>query len=214
MRMRKVRHLPERLEAAGAHLVGAPGELKGKWIDTLLPGAGGLYVEIGCGKGKFILESALAHPDTLFVGVEKVGDALIKGLEAAGALAADNVFFVLGDAQGLSDIFERGEVSRVFLNFSDPWPHWKHAVRRLTHRGFLELYKRLLAPGGTLELKTDNKELFRFSCKELAGSGWRLEDVTQALPAGQGNIETEYEARFRAQGVAICRAVACPLQSE
>lgn len=202
--MRKLRHLDRRLEAASGWRAGDPAALRGRWTETLMPGARALCLELGCGKGTFLCESARRRPDCLFVGLERIPDAAVRGMERAACEALVNARFVLADAAELEELFAPGEARELYINFPDPWPHWKRAPRRLTHRGFLAAYARILAPGGTLRFKTDNVPLFRFSVAELQAAGWRILRQTEDHPAGEDNVETEYESRFRAQGVKIC----------
>lgn len=204
MRMRKVKHLNRRMDAAAGWRIENPAQLRGGWISGLMPGAGALCLELGCGKGAFLCESARRRPDCLFAGFEKIPDAALKGMERAALEGLANAQFAVADAASLPEYFAGGEVDGLYLNFSDPWPHWKHASRRLTHRGFLALYAKALKPGGALMFKTDNVPLFRFSVRELEISGWQIVKMTEDLPGGEGNIETEYEKKFRAQGVKIC----------
>lgn len=208
MRMRKVKNLHKRLSAASAFLIESPGELRGNWIQRLMPGASALEVELGCGKGAFLCEQAGRHPDRLFVGFEKIPDAALKGMERAAREELPNVRFVIEDAATLADRFAPGEADMLHLNFSDPWPHRRHAARRLTHRSYLALYAQVLKEGGRLAFKTDNVPLFDFTLAELESAGWKLLDSTRSLPPGGENVQTEYEARFRAQGVPICAVTA------
>ncbi len=204
MRMRKVKHLDSRLDAASGWKIGNPEQLRGKWLDGLMPGASALCLELGCGKGAFLCRSAQLRRDSLFVGFEKIPDAALRGMELAAREDIPNARFVIADAEALPVCFAEGEADEIYLNFSDPWPHWKHSSRRLTHRGFLALYEKVLKPGGMLALKTDNVPLFRFSVRELEASGWQITERTEDLPGGENNIETEYESKFRAQGIKIC----------
>ena len=165
-----------------------------------------VFIEIGAGKGRFIIENAAAHQGVNFVGIEKQGSVLASAARRAGK-DIPNLAFVRADASGIEEIFAPGEVGRVYINFCDPWPRKKWGKRRLTHRGFLEKYKKLFGGSGELFLKTDNRELFEFSLSELKEAGFTLRNVTFDLYADglKDNIQTEYEEKFSALGIPICR---------
>lgn len=172
-----------------------------------------IYLEIGCGKGGFICQMAKRHPDRLFIAVELVTDALITALERAKAEEIENLRFINLNAKELPEWFHEGEVRELYLNFSDPWPKKGHAKRRLTYRAFLDIYKPLLAEGGRICFKTDNRPLFDFSLEEFEAAGWRMEEVTYDLHHSEwmeGNVMTEYEKNFSEQGYPIHRVVAYP----
>ena len=189
--------------------------LKGKWRETLMPEAGELHVELGCGKGRFTAETARQHPDTLFIAIEKVPDALVVAMERAMALELKNVFFVVGDAALLPDYFAPDEADRIYINFCDPWPSSRHAKRRLTHRDFLAAYGKVLKPGGQIHFKTDNGPLFEFSLLEFPEAGYALSEVTRNLHEnGPQGVMTDYEAKFYAQGLPINRCVGTLLPVE
>lgn len=208
MRMRKKKNLIPRMERCAAVHVRDGLALKGRWRETLMPQAAELRVELGCGKGRFTVEAAACEPDVLFVGVERVPDALVTAMERAMERGLKNVFFVVGDAVLLPDCFEENEIDRLYINFCDPWPPRGQAKRRLTHRRFLTLYRKCLKQGGRVEFKTDNKPLFQFSLEEFPAAGYALSEVTEDLhrDSPQG-IMTDYEAKFYSQGLPICRCV-------
>lgn len=210
MRMRRLKHRAERLHAAASHLTEQPEALCGRWLATLFPEADRLKLELGCGKGRFLISSAQRSPHSLWIGVEKCADALVRALENAQAHSLANARFISADAAALPSLFAPGEVSDMFINFPDPWPHWKRAQLRLTHRAFLARYRAILAPGGSLRFKTDNAPLFRFSLGEFQAEGWTLSDVTENHPGDGDNVETEYESRFRAMDIPICALTARP----
>ena len=155
MRMRKRPNLEPRMEACAAVWIQNPEDYRGHWL-SLLPGASQLHVELGCGKGKFTVETAAAHPDVLFIGVEKVKDALVLAMEKAVAMELKNVRFLSLDAADIEAFFAPGEIERMYINFCDPWPRSKNAKRRLTYHTFLEKYRHVLRPGGEIHFKTDN----------------------------------------------------------
>ena len=208
MRMRKKANLDQRMERQSARLVERPGEHRGRWRE-LLPGCREVRLELGCGKGRFTVETAKAEPEVLFVAVERVADAMVMAMERADEAKLSNVLFIDADARGLCEWFAPGEVGRVYLNFSDPWPSSQQAKRRLTHPDFLRLYAAALAPGGEIHFKTDNKDLFEWSLFQFPKAGYRLSEVTRDLHAnGVNGVMTDYEEKFYHEGKPICRCVA------
>ena len=208
MRMRRKKNLGPRMEACAAWQIRDPEALRGSWR-SLMPQAEELRVELGCGKGRFTCETAKAEPEVLFIAVERVPDAMVMAMERARDMDLHNVFFVDADAANLPAYFAGGEVDRLYINFCDPWPTKRHAKRRLTHRNFLLLYRKVLKEAGEIHFKTDNLPLFQFSLPEFQAAGFRTEEVTYDLH-GQGvqGIMTDYEAKFHALGTKINRCVA------
>lgn len=208
MRMRKRHNLAPRMEACAAYLIVDPPSLRGRWREQF-PGHTRLYVELGCGKGRFTVETAAAAPDTLFLAIEKVPDAMVLAMERARDMTLSNVRFMDFDAKDLASIFAPGEVDRLYLNFSDPWPKSRDAKFRLTAPGFLRLYADALPLGGQIHFKTDNTPLFDWSAEQLTREGWALSELTHDLHAnGPVGVMTDYEAKFTAEGVKINRLVA------
>lgn len=211
MRMRKKKHTDDRISACGDFLIASPPELFGKWREHCNAGEKPLCLEIGCGKGTFVCETAKRNPDKFYIAVEKVRDVMVMAMEKAQNAGLSNVVFCDIDAEKLGEVFDCGELSEIYLNFSDPWPKKKHAKRRLTYRSFLEIYKKILSPDGVIYFKTDNRPLFDFSLEEMAECGYRLSDITNDLHNSDysaENIVTEYEANFSAKGFTINRVVA------
>ena len=207
MRMRKKKNLNSRMGACDALLVRDPGLEKGRWRQRM-PGAVRLRLELGCGKGRFTAETAAAHPEDLYVAVERVPDAMIIAMERCRALGLTNVFFIDGDAAALDRYFAPGEVDLIYINFCDPWPSVKHSRRRLTHEGFLRGYRRVLREGGQIHFKTDNHDLFEWSLFQFPKAGFALSEVTRNLhEGGVRGVMTDYEEKFYAQGVPINRCV-------
>ena len=212
MRMRKKKHGAERIAACAAYLIEDTSLLANLGSDptAIFPAKKPIHMEIGCGKGSFAVGMAKAHPEWNFIAMEKISDVACCALEKAKATAdgraCDNLRFLIGDAQHLTEWVEPHSVARIYLNFSDPWPKKGYAKRRLTYRGFLELYKTILVEGGELYLKTDNEGLFDFSLEEFEAMGLTLlfssRDFHRA-PESEGNIMTEYEANFSSQGMPI-----------
>lgn len=166
-----------------------------------------LYVELGTGKGRFISQMAVRHPDVNFIGVEAQQDVLYYAALKVKELELTNVRLLVFDINQIEDIFADGEVNRFFINFCDPWPKARHAKRRLTHVNFLEKYRRLLAEGGQLFFKTDNRSLFDFSLTQFSQAELVVKNLTYDLHQSgmDDNIMTEYEAKFSALGEKINR---------
>ena len=208
MRMRKKKNLPSRMEACRCCWITDPQAHKGHWQD-LFPQAKQVRVEVGCGKGRFTMETAKAEPDILLIAVEKVPDAMVVAMERCRDAGLTNVFFVDGDAASLPDLFDSGEVDRLYINFCDPWPRSNQARRRLTHGNFLQVYRKVLKMGGQIHFKTDNDKLFAWSVEEIPQFGFTLSEVTTDLHAdGPVGVMTDYEAKFYAEGKNINRCVA------
>ena len=187
--------------------------LKGK-IQDIFDIRRPLQIEIGMGKGQFIRNMALKNPGINFIGIERYESVLMKAiqrkrnLESEGAI--DNLRFLCADARKLADIFETGEVDKIFLNFSDPWPKDRHANRRLTSPDFLQVYDRILKPEGVIEFKTDNVGLFEYSLEVVKESKWKLDFCSfdfHSEEKSEGNIMTEYEEKFSSQGNKICKMI-------
>lgn len=166
-----------------------------------------LYLEIGIGRGRFISEMAKAYPAVLFIGLEAVVDVLYNAAQKVEENGLINVRLMAADAAGLTGLFAPGEVDRIYLNFSDPWPKTRHAKRRLTHPLFLARYRQILAEDGVICLKTDNEKLFEFSLNQFAAADMRLANITLDLhnSGAADNIMTEYEMKFSARGMRIYR---------
>ena len=179
--------------------------MRGHWRE-LMPDARELRVELGCGKGRFTVGTAQAEPDVLLIAVEKVPDAMVVAMERAQAAGLHNVFFVVGDAALLPDMFAPAEVDRLYINFCDPWPRSNQKKRRLTHGNFLRQYRRVLRPAGQIHFKTDNANLFAWSLPEMESCFLELRNVTDDLHAnGPVGIMTGYEEKFYALGTPINR---------
>ena len=208
MRMRKKKNLVPRMERCGDFLLRDPYDRAGHWRE-LMPEARELRLELGCGKGRFTAGTAAAEPDVLFIAVEMVPDAMVVAMERCVNAGLTNVYFVDANADQLPSFFAPGEVDRIYLNFSDPWPSNRHAKRRLTHGNFLRLYRQVLKMGGQIHFKTDNQGLFEFSVDEIPNFGFTLSEVTRNLHEyGPVGVMTDYEAKFYEQGLPINRLVA------
>ena len=212
MRMRRMKNLDSRMEATSAYRIGVPEDYKGKWR-SLKPDCTALWVEVGCGKGKFTAETAEANPDVLLIAVERCREAMVVAMEKAQKMGLKNVFFIDMDVAGIEEIFAAGEMDRLFINFPDPWPRKKNAKRRLTHRGFLDKYCRTVKEGGEIHFKTDNAPLFEYSVEEFAACGLQVNNLTRNLHEnGIVGIMTGYEEKFHALGTPInrCEVVCKP----
>jgi len=205
--MRRKPNLEARVENCAHFLVSDPVALSGRWQSEFKRDR--IYIELGCGKGRFTLETAKTEPDVLHVAIEKITNVLILALELPDREGVDNVRFINDSAEGLTDFFAPDEVDRIYLNFCDPWPGRKRAKRRLTSQVFLERYSSVLKPGGEIHFKTDNLPLFEFSLKEFERCGFTLLEETRDLHKnGPVGIMTDYELIFFSKGLPIygCRA--------
>lgn len=184
---------------------GAAGEVTGTFsASDLHP----LHVEIGMGKGTFLLEMARRNPEVDFIGIEKYSSVLLRAIEKhAEAPEVKNLVFIRMDAEEIEEVFAPGEVDYIYLNFSDPWPKDRHAKRRLTSDRYLPRYEKLLTEEGGVTFKTDNTDLFDFSLESVKDCGWELLAVTRDLHNSEyadGNVMTEYETKFSGLGNKIC----------
>ncbi len=212
----RLRNIPGAKEAMAAHPLVYTEEtpMAGGWA-KVFGNDHPLHVEIGMGKGQFLLALAQANPGINYVGMELYDSVLLRAVEKVDALEAapGNLRFLRMDARGLCAMFAPGEVEKIYLNFSDPWPKDRHAKRRLTSVQFLERYEKILAAGGVIEFKTDNKDLFAFSLEAARAAGWTVVahswDLHHDAALNEGNVMTEYEEKFSAAGNKICKMVIC-----
>ena len=207
MRVKKKKHGAERMAACG-DIVISDLKIAEKNPKKLFPNDNEVRIEIGCGKGDFIVGTAAKEPGVNFLAVEKVSDVLVMAAEKVKESGLSNIRVCCIDAKDLAEIFPEGSIDRIYLNFSDPWPKSKHYKRRLTYRSFLEIYKEILKDDGAIFFKTDNRGLFDFSLEEFEAFGIRMEKLTYDLHNSEymeGNVMTEYERRFSGMGVPINR---------
>ncbi len=212
MRMRKMKNLQPRMEKCANLRIAEPQIQKGAWR-ALKPDCTALWVEVGCGKGKFTAETAKENPDVLLIAVERCREAMVVAMEKAMEMGLTNVFYIDMDVANIEDIFAPGEIDRLFINFPDPWPRKKNAKRRLTSRGFLEKYCRVVRENGEFHFKTDNAPLFAYSVEEFYACGLEVKNLTNDLHAkGIVGIMTGYEEKFHALGTPInrCEVVCRP----
>ena len=213
----RLRNIPGAKDAIieSPYVIQEPESEKGCW-GAAFPRKQPLHIEVGMGKGRFLMDMARLHPEINYVGIEMYDSVLLRAiqkmeeLEAAGQKLS-NLVFMRMDARLLPEVFDKGEVAKIYLNFSDPWPKARHAKRRLTSREFLARYDQILEKDGVVEFKTDNRELFEFSLEEVPEAGWTLVEHTFDLHHDekmmQGNVMTEYEEKFSSMGNPICKMV-------
>ena len=204
--MRKKKNCAVRIERCGDIRITDPENHKGKW-NEVFGNDNPIPVEIGCGKGSYIVGMAKMYPDVNFIAIEKVEDVIVMAMEKAIANEIENVRFMDLDAERIEEFFEKGEIKRIYLNFSDPWKKGKQAKRRLTHKNFLDRYKKVLNSGDYIWFKTDNQKLFEFSLNSFCAEGFKLRNITLDLHNSgfEGNVITEYEQRFIDLGQPINR---------
>ena len=180
--------------------------LKGKWQDVF-DQAGPIHIELGMGKGQFIVEAAKQNPDINYIGIEQQTSVIVSALEKQVDLDLPNLKFLNENGQDLAQFFDQGEVDRIYLTFSDPWPKNRHEKRRLTYKNFLAIYDQVLDESGSLHFKTDNRGLFEYSLVSFSHYGMVLDQVYLDLHQSDfvGNIMTEYEEKFSAKGQPIYR---------
>jgi tRNA (guanine-N7-)-methyltransferase len=209
MRLRNVRGARKAM-IDSKYTVNEPEQYKGRW-NEFFGNNNPIRLEIGTGKGKFLMTLATQNPDINYIGIEKYSSVLVRALEKQNELELPNVVFIRMDAEHIEEIFANGEIDRIYLNFSDPWPKDRHAKRRLTSRQFFARYNNILAADGRVEFKTDNRALFDFSVEEVKEAGWKLTAVTYDLhndAMNEGNVMTEYEIRFSQMGTPINKLIA------
>jgi tRNA (guanine-N7-)-methyltransferase len=200
MRLRKVKNALERIKENPKCIVD-PKSLKGKWKD-LFKNDNPIYLEVGMGKGSFLIENAKRNPNINYIGMEKFDSVLVRACEKKEFNELDNIYFILGDANDLLEIFEENELDKIYLNFSDPWPKARHEKRRLTSHVFLSKYKVILKEDHTLEFKTDNRVFFEYSVKSFNEFKVLFVDLRLDLHKDEDvdNIQTEYEEKFSKLG--------------
>lgn len=209
MRLRNVTGSREVI-AACDYVVHNPQECRGLWHE-IFGNDHPIRIEIGMGKGRFIMDLAKQNPDVNYVGIEKYSSVLIRGIQKLEADPLPNLYFIRMEAEEITSVFAEGEINRIYLNFSDPWPKDRHAKRRLPSREFLQRYDEILIPDGVIEFKTDNHDLFQFALEELKPAGWKIlqmtEDLHHDVRMMEGNVMTEYEERFSSKGNPIYKYI-------
>ncbi len=209
MRLRNITGADEVIENS-PYTIKSPTKQKGNWQSVFKQKAQ-LHIEIGMGKGRFLMEMAATNPNINYIGIEKYSSVLLRAVQKLEEQPLDNLRFVLLDAAKVEDVFEQGEVDRIYLNFSDPWPKDRHAKRRLPSRQFLSKFSNILKQQGVIEFKTDNRDLFDFAVEEVESSGFKIEKITYDLhhdeEMNRGNIMTEYEEKFSLKGNPIYKYI-------
>ena len=213
----RLRNIPGAQDAIldSPYVVQEPQTKKGHWAEVFEKKQP-IHIEVGMGKGRFLMDLARLHPEINYIGIEMYDSVLLRALQKREELEQEgvvysNLYFMRVDARLLPEIFAQGEVDKIYLNFSDPWPKARHAKRRLTSREFLACYDQILVPDGKVEFKTDNKGLFEFSLEEVKETKWNLDAFTFDLHHNEemvkGNVMTEYEEKFSSMGNPICKMV-------
>lgn len=200
MRRRNVKNAHECLVQNEKLVILEPESYKGKW-QSLFENDNPIYLEIGMGKGDFIIENAKQNPNINYLGLEKYESVIVQAVEKAKDLNLKNLYLICYDATTINKVFDKEEISKIYLNFSDPWPKSRHEKRRLTSSNFLKQYIEICKKPVTIEFKTDNKELFEYSLVSLNNNGWKFLDLSFDLHQKYENlIMTEYEKKFHAMG--------------
>lgn len=208
----RLRNIPGARDAIAASpwVIQKPEEHCGSWREVFGNNRP-LHLEIGTGKGRFIMQLAQENPQINYIGIEKYSSVLLRCLEKQEELQLQNLIFIRGDAELLNTYFDEGEIDKIYLNFSDPWPKERHARRRLPSSEYLRRYDRILVQGGTIEFKTDNRDLFDFAVEETEQSAFEIAQITYDLhhdpSMNAGNIMTEYEEKFSKKGNKICKYI-------
>lgn len=208
----RLRHIPGSEEeiAGSPYVVQDPESHRGEYA-RLFGNDNPIEIEVGMGKGKFIMELAGQNPDVNYIGIERYSSVLLRALQKRKEMELFNIYFMCIDAKALDEVFAPGEVSRIYLNFSDPWPKDRHAKRRLTSPEFMMVYDKVLKADGVVEFKTDNRGLFDYSLESVPEAGWKVDAYTFDLhhsDMAEGNVMTEYETKFSAMGNPICKLIA------
>ena len=210
MRLRNIPGADEAI-ADSPHCIQEPMAEKGRW-HLIFGNENPIHIEIGMGKGQFIMKLAKEHPDINYIGIERYSSVLLRALQKMEIEPLPNIRFLCMDASIITEVFDKEEVAKIYLNFSDPWPKERHAKRRLTSRQFFERYDKVLARNGVVEFKTDNDDLFAFSMEEVAEAGWTLDahtfDLHHDPVLNEGNVMTEYEEKFSSLGHPIHKLIA------
>lgn len=206
MRVRKRKGAEEHLKDHSQYVIIEPEKAKGNWR-TVFGNDNPIHIEVGSGKGAFITGMAQQNPDINYIGIDIQVSVLSYALDKVLESQVSNVRLLLVDGSSLTNYFEEGEISLLYLNFSDPWPKTKHEKRRLTYKTFLDTYKEILPEHGEIHFKTDNRGLFEYSLASMSQYGMTLNKVWLDLHASdyEGNVMTEYEAKFSAKGQVIYR---------
>lgn len=206
MRLKNVKNAKE-IMIAGKYYIDNPKEYKGCW-SKLFDNDNPIFIEIGMGKGDFIINNAINFPDINFIGIEKFDSVIVRAIQKSNKLELSNLKLIRLDALNINDVFDR-EIDKIYLNFSDPWPKERHSKRRLTSFVFLEKYDLVFKNDNIIEMKTDNINLFNYSLESLSEYGYNLDYVTNDLHSEDVfNVLTEYECKFSERGIKINKFIA------
>lgn len=206
MRVRKRKGAEKHLQEHSEYVILEPEKVRGNW-QSVFGNDNPIHIEVGSGKGAFITGMALQNPDINYIGIDIQVSVLSYALDKVIESQAPNVRLLLVDGSSLTNYFNDGEISLLYLNFSDPWPKTKHEKRRLTYKSFLDTYRQILPENGEIHFKTDNRGLFEYSLSSMSQYGMVLNHVWLDLHASdyEGNVMTEYEAKFSSKGQVIYR---------
>ena len=201
MRLRSVKNAKKQIESS-KYILLEPEKYKGKFKD-IFNNNNPIYIEIGMGKGQFIINNAIKYPDINFIGIEKYDSVIVRAVQKLEDKDIPNLKLIRMDALTICDVFDK-EVSMIYLNFSDPWPKARHEDRRLTSVKFLKKYDSIFKDKFRIVMKTDNRKLYEYSVKTLTDYGYRIDDISLDLhDDNTDNITTEYEDRFSSLGQVI-----------
>ena len=207
MRLRNIRGSKDVI-ASCPFVVQEPESCRGRWAEVF-GNENPIHIEVGMGKGRFLMDMAVLHPEINYIGIEMYDSVLLRAVQKREKLETElkNLFFIRMDARQLPEVFAEGEVDRIYLNFSDPWPPNRQRKRRLTWRAYLEVYDEILRQQGDLCFKTDNQRFFEWSLQEICQFGWLIQNISLDLHNSdfEGNVMTEYEEKFSAEGYRIYR---------
>ena len=211
----RLRNIPRADEVILNHPIAIKNETANRGIwSSVFQNNHPIHIEIGMGKGQFILTLAKQNPEINYIGIERYSSVLLRALEKYDSeefCHLTNIRFICMDAGDIQEVFAPEEIGRIYLNFSDPWPKDRHAKRRLTSPEFMKVYDQVLKKDGTVEFKTDNQGLFEYSLEAIPEAGWKIEEYTKDLhhsPMADGNVMTEYEMKFSSMGNPICKLIA------
>ena len=210
MRLRNIKGSREVI-GSNEYVIHEPEKQKGKWHE-LFGNSNPIHIEVGMGKGQFLMKLAESNPDINYIGIEKYSSVLLRAIQKREESEINNLYFIRMDAETIAEVFDKDEVDKIYLNFSDPWPKDRHAKRRLTSKEFFARYHKFLKSEGRVEFKTDNVPLFEFSLEQVKEAGWILEAFTYDLHhdelMSEGNVMTEYEEKFSGMGNAFNKLIA------
>ncbi len=212
MRLKNIKGASERI-LEGKYFINNPNEYKGKW-HKLFNNNNPIYIEIGMGKGNFIIKNAIENPNINYIGIEMYDSVILRAVEKTNELELNNLYLIRTDARLIEDVFDK-EIDLIYLNFSDPWPKERHAKRRLTSPRFLARYDNIFRGDNHIIMKTDNLDLFNYSVDSLKEYGYTINEISNDLHKEKDNIiTTEYEDKFTSKGMKINYFVASKVRSD